>query len=369
MKHLSIITALFALLVSSCGKKIFEIPEDAIILTEENMPAIQYLEAERIDLPDSMFLKSDFSVFHDTILVAINDDYPDPTYLTVMNLNTKKVIGHYYPKGDGPNEVVAIYGNPDNNCMKITDYPTLRQSIFYIDSVLIKGDEYKPNLFQTDLSWFTYTLITDSSFLVSNMFYCEECGEYENKGTTPEFYFSDLNGNHEEITKIYPFGCDCSGHITSNKKQKKVFMAYNRFPKYKILDYDLNVIKKMYGPDNYYDVELGCDEGRSLFIMNNKYHSYNSAIASNDKYVFVRNDRVIDQPHTTNMAEWGDIVRETSIENNELYQFDWDGNMVGRYKVKDNLVCTITISEDSKTLFFTGYNEDRDYCLYKVQLP
>ena len=84
MRYLFSITLL--LLAYSCSND-KEYPKDAIILTENNIPPLLYIEAEKIELPDDLFLNSSFWVYKDTILLAINRDVPNPTFLTLLNLN------------------------------------------------------------------------------------------------------------------------------------------------------------------------------------------------------------------------------------------------------------------------------------------
>ena len=371
MRYLFSITLL--LLAYSCSND-KEYPKDAIILTENNIPPLLYIEAEKIELPDDLFLNSSFWVYKDTILLAINRDVPNPTFLTIMNLNNFEILGNYYAKGEGPGEVINIFGILDHNCLMVTDWATDQKSVFNIDSALQMRDNYKPIVFTSDANWVYFDWFSDSTLLVQNRPYIEDAGKYNTNDVTREFFISDMVGKHDSVPvpENVIFSTSTGGVARANEKLKKIFCAYLRWPKYKLLDYDMNVLKTICGPDDYLAVEYGPDaEGYNMVILNG-YHAYNTVIQSNDEYIYVTCDRIIEIPESffSSRMNLNQGIDELSIEHEELYQFDWDGNMVGRYKVKGNSIRTISLSEkDPKLIYFTGYNEDRELCLFKTHLP
>lgn len=364
--HIILLNIVF---VYSCNRE-ENCDSQTIFLTEDNMPSIQYLEVERIELPEELFLKTRFLIYQDSILLAINEDLPNPGFLTIMNLQTKKIIGNFYSRGDGPGEVLGIYGYLDHKYLMISDYPTGRKSIFNIDSALILRENYHPQLFNAGLCWDSFCCFSDTSLLVYNQYFTEDAKEFNTNDVTKELFVSDMHGSHEEI--LLPndriFNGSCGAFVRANENIRRIVCAYSRCPKYKFLDYDMNITKVIYGPDDHTNIQYGSYDGLNLGIINGM-HSYNTTIASNDNYVFVFNERIIDMLAGLTEQSISQQLIDQVIENGELYQFDWDGNMVGRYKLRDNAILKISISEDSRTLYFTGYNEDRDMCLYKAKLP
>ena len=364
-----------ALILSSCAKKTANSTSEVVILTREEIPPLQYVEAEQIELTAEKFLCSKFYVYQDTILLAINYDIPNPTFLTMMNLKTGEDLAHYYPQGQGPDEMLSIAGFLDMNYLVVRDFPTRRLSLLNVDSAIIQREKYKPAIFsfKNDNYWYLYCMLTDSTMMVYNRNYAENAGEYNTNEVTTEFFISDLYGNHEDVfvpdtILNYTF---TGGYIKASQKRRRVFCAYSRFPKYRIIDYDRNVIKTIYGPDEFENIKIICSDGLNVAV--DGCHIYNSAIAANEDYVLVFNSRCINQPaweDIFNVNEYNNALEEMEIENGELYKFDWDGNLLNRYKVKGTGVYSITFSEqDPKLIYFTGYNEDRELCLFKTRLP
>ena len=373
MNNLKLLLLILLFNLTSCeDKRVFK--NNAVILTEDNAPPLQYLEAERIQVPEVECMNSYMNVYKDTILLVMNAENPNPTLLKIMNLSTMQVINNFYPKGNGPYEILGMSGFVDHNQLLVMDIFSERVSIFNIDSALINGESYKPKMFTpNDYSWVTSCVLSDSILLVKNRWYVEDAGQFNTNDRTPEFYFYNLNGGreYEFVHNSELFNSTANACLVANPKLKQIFCAYNRWPKFKLLDYELKVEKTIYGPDDFFAVEYGESvRGGELVVYD--YNVYSEDIAANDEYIFVYNKRSKQIPEES-FASPTDVTEaciELSIENGELFQFDWDGNLVGRYKVDGNAFYTLSLSEqDPKLIYFTGYNEDRELCLFKTHLP
>ncbi len=220
-------------------------------------------------------------------------------------------------------------------------------------------------------NWRHFCCLTDSTLLAYNLWYAEDVGEYDTKEFTPEFIVSDMYGNQDEVNipDHRYFNTFAGALIVANEVKNRIFCAYSRWPKYKLLDYEMNELRRIYGPDDHTKIEYGSIDGSNLAVFG--AHSYNAYIASNADYIFVYNQRSTDLPTEEQMKRYktrSSALDEMAIEKGELYQFDWDGNIIGRYKVKGNTFFSMSISEDSKTIYFTGVNEEREMCLYKISL-
>ena len=341
---------------------------ETLTLTEETMPPVQPLKLEKMDIPEDYLMGcASCVIYQDSILLALKDvdPYPFTHMLNVINLNNGDIIGEYFTRGKGPGEVLSMLGRLSNNYLDIYDYTTRKLIPFNIDSAIIFGNKYFPNIINVkDVRFSEWASVSDTSFYVSNSVYAESNICKENS-LLPEFYKINMDGStypnfdladYKKI--IYSTSSVYSQTISINKEKKRMVCCYMHQPCIKIFDENLNVIKEIDGPEPD-DAQYEPMGNMMYFQRSDGMSDYYGSATCDDMNIFVTNSRTrkcIDTEHYLDME----------VENREIFHLDWDGNVIARYSAKGKNVVRVSYSKSSNTLYLWVYDDDRT--MYKAKL-
>ena len=98
-----------AAVLASCGHNAKQSRDHVSYITDENMPPLQQIEFEKVDLPEDVSIASENLVYHDSILISQQDTRKFPHNIWFTNLNSGETIGKYLRSGRGPGEVLGCY--------------------------------------------------------------------------------------------------------------------------------------------------------------------------------------------------------------------------------------------------------------------
>lgn len=343
--------------------------ESIVTLQEEKLPPLQQLQLEKIDLPEDYTMGMHVCyVYQDSVLIVAKDNNPYPLkkMVTLVNLNNGSIIGEYFSFGRGPGELFNIFTQLSLNYLGLLSYETKRFVPFNLDSAIMLGNAYKPNIINFDRYYFTgFSAIDDTSFMSSNFYYydgslpdCEananmpEFYQFTKSGRCiPEFKESDINGAvwMDHVSREY---------LSVNKQKNRVacFSAYR--PYAKVFDLDLNLVRRINGPepdDGIYTLDAGIGMWWNKGYGRNQYYFIPT---SDDENIIVVNWRT--------HLKWSPKLMD---KNSEIFRFDWDGNLIGRYKVKDRKIYGYpTYSSSSNTMYLWLQEEDGECRMYKAKL-
>lgn len=349
------------LVMASCNQKQSVNPDKLVYLTDDNIPPLQTISFEQVDLPEDECMNSNFFVYDDSILIVC-PLRPQTYCLTVMNINTKKIIGRYLPRGNGPGEVMDCVFHLKQNRL-IVNETTRKLIIIDMDSLLLSGQAYKPAVYQTGIDIVDVDVLTDTTFLFSNIWYMDGCGNKVNEAL-PEFL---VTGKDCQISFEVPEGASavCSvnaSFLLTNTNLQKVFIAYSYKPQFTLLNSNLDTLKVIYGPDPLIKKQKFIEIGGALF--QDKISGYATGYSiSTDSKIFMGSVRLYNIPRKE--------YREVSHKNQgEIYQFDWDGNMVARYQMEKThkFIGVCGYSEKSGILYVEALDSNEEHALFKAQL-
>lgn len=369
-KNLSI--ALIAtMLLCGCAQKQQQL--DDVTLLEETLPPVIPLQLEKIDIPEEYTMGSCCYVYQDSVLLVLKEGNPAPLthMLTLFNINTGAKIGEYFTRGQGPRELLFPVGGMSYNWLDLRCLAMNRFVSFNIDSALLLGDKYNPKMVTSNWHWeLDYRRFDDTSFLVTCMAYFDGCEDYNSDASFLEFYKLSYTGN------IYPTPSEWDtgnkkkfpGNVTGcdllvNLEKQKVACCYHYRPYIKLFDLDMTPIRQINGPEP--------DDGRytagrmGLFFDERKgyNHYYIGSFCDNDN-IFSVNRRT----HGLRFDVKGDSFNVTERKTTEIFQFDWDGNVMARYSAKGYNISHVTYSGKTNTIYLWMYDEDDERCLYKAKL-
>ena len=374
MKHTFLLPVMAALALAACEQK--PISDKAFYLTEENMPPVQTIETELVELPDvDECINADFNVYQDSILIIRpkNDAFPWKFY--AMNLNRGEIFAHFLHKGNGPGEVNYCYSKFQKNLLIGHDPYKNNLFFFNLDSLAVYGQAYKPQTMQTDIQVDYCDFLTDTSLLICNTFYLEGEGIPEN-ATVPELLVTDAKGKtgYKVPDDIYSAINYNHTNVATNIKKDRVFLGYQYKPQFTVLNTKLDTVKIILGPDKPQKIKYEISYGN----MNrpNGVKEYVQSMYSTDNYIFATMDTIQPQesPIPQNLNDIGKWIAEEHKKlvelHLEIYKFDWDGNLIARYRQKtgNRIVYIAGYSEPTNTLYVMLDSESGEWKLAKIKL-
>ena len=374
MKHTNLLPIALLLALAACEQK--PISNKVFYLTEENMPPVQTIETELVELPDlDECINASYYVYHDSILIIAprNDAFPWKLY--AMNLNRGEIFAHYLHKGNGPGEVNYCYTKFQKNLLTAHDPYKDNLFFFNLDSLAAYGQAYKPQTMQTDVYVDYSDFLTDTSLLICNTFYLEGKGIPEN-ATVPELLVTNAKGKtgFKVPDGIYSAINYSHTKVATNIKKDRVFLGYFYKPQFTVLNTKLDTLKIVLGPDKpqkiKYEISYGNMNRRS------QAKNYVQSMLSTDECIFATMDTIQPQdppvPQNPNdIPKWLDESHKLTLKLHlEIYKFDWDGNLIARYRQKtgNRIVYIAGYSEPTNTLYVMIDDESGEWKLAKIKL-
>ena len=381
-KHLATAMLMLAAAVG-CNSEKQNGQYEIVNLQEENLPPVQTLQLEKIDLSEEYTMgRNSLYIYQDTILIVnkFQNPFPMKKMVTLVNLNNGEIIADYFTNGRGPRELLYSYTSLSFNHLDIR-CPSGKLVPINLDSAIMYGNDYKPNIIRAERYFLTAGCsMDDTLFLANNDYYydgvIEGCESY---AKLPEFYWFSKSGrcvpeyNETDYIGVKCKMSDISREYFSINKKKNRVLCFNAYRPYvKVFNLDLNLIKRINGPepdDGKYDVI----HGMSRVWWNESYgrNFYYRSPGGDDESIFVLNERT----HKYKEEEsdiFSNKMTETCDANAEVFRFDWDGNLIARYKLGGNkhLYGGITYSKRTNTLYFCILDLDGDgEChMYKAKL-
>ena len=336
-----------------------------VYLSKDDLPPLQQLEYEKIDLPEEVcwgYLS--YHVYHDSLLI-IKHNIPKLHYLTAIDLNTKEIIGQFITKGNGPGEVNGLSTQSlRKNLLFSYDPNSSNFIVFNMDSLWLHKQAYKPQIIRLSQQIITpnhnFDLLSDTSYVFNNEWYLENCENPAN-ANAPELLKFGLDGKitYEIPDDVWNVSALNTSSLATDLERKRIFIAYNQKPEFKLLNLNFDTIQIIKGTDPVEKpvYKLFGVKGIPQIMMPDFYSFYGQIVLSTENYVFVSMSKI------RNIAR---LELEKANRTEELYKFDWNGNLLARYQFDQNSVAGY--SESSNTLYVKIKNEDGEFDLFKAKL-
>ena len=352
-----IIGILVSLIFFACSeKKKNSYKQENIRISDSLMPCKE-LSIEKVELPEE-FAASRYYVISDSILLIVHDKAPDPYYVSIVNMNNMEIINQLYMRGNGPNDLLSIFAYINKDYVCIEDFT--KSIIMHIktESLLSKSFKY-PSQTKIKDTYGGFNWINDTTIVITNGWYYEEMIKND---SVPELLYLDNNGEYIQNypkTKSGIFSANYSGGFLATNKEKKVFYYAKKTHPEIIFYKDTMPIKIYYGPDED-NTEFQLEQNTILRFKDN-YHYYYYDYCASTNNVFFKNLR--------SHGKVGENPLEKEKQTTEIFRLDWDGNLIGRYKIRGKNLAGISFCEETNTLYVTSYDEVEERTLYKAVLP
>ncbi len=245
MKHTFLLT-ISAAVLASCGQS----DNLASYLADENLPPLQQIEFERVDLPEDVSFAFGSFVYHDSILISEQNNQAFLHKIWFTNLNSGETIGKFLRVGRGPGEILSCYPRLLQNRLICFDPSKQQLIVFNVDSVVANGEAYKPKMIVVDADVNEFDILSDTSLVFQNCYHLADCGNPANENI-PELLVAGKDGKTGFKLPEGAYFVSNSSHkrVVTNIKKDRVVMVYGYKPQFTVLDTKFDTIKIIYGPD------------------------------------------------------------------------------------------------------------------------
>ena len=343
-----LLLALCLLIICSCKEqtKTETLTGEIIQLTEETLPPMKEFYSERLRFPhEEMFNVPYTFVYHDTIVALFERQNFDSHFIYVINLNTGKIYGEYFKKGNGPGELMRPSFDIRNNHLFVHDPHLWAVARMSIDSIIEKGNDYKvePKFVKSWDAILDNDMPNDTTLVAIDPYYIHD-GRYE-QGISQLFKVDLRTGE-----RVVPFEPDNDMKFSDRifggfilHFDDKLFYAYKYKPIISFLDSNYEPIRTYVGPepDDLKYKEVG--DQSTLEHDADGYYMYSSGLEESENYIFIINYRYHNK-------------EELSLRgcDTEIWQFEKSTmDFVARYHPNVNYeINTLSYSEATNTFYF-----------------
>lgn len=331
-------------------------PQNQIILTEENLPPIEYFTLEKVDISDIIGKK--FFVYADSILIVINPKHPQPYMVSFYNLQTKEFIAGYIKKGIGPGEMISIYPELKDNNLHLNDYNQNSITRINIDSVLEQRMLYSPQItfIQDGYTGVSFIYNNQDTITLINTWFINGFGA----SNIPEFVQIDARtgkplDKYKTNKSNYPFNI-CLRSVFFDKQNNKYIVPWLKFPIISIYDSLFRIEKQYIGPESV-DIDLTSDEWNNIKEANVNTFYYQAPTQMGGKILLV-NCRC-------KKKKYDDYKKNLSAS--EIWVFDTDKGIERRLKCLDSHgeLCCLSYCVATNNIYVMDYDTGE---LYKCVL-
>ena len=339
------------LIICSCKEqtKTESLKGEVIQLTEETLPPMKEFYSVRLNYPhEEMFNVPYTSVYNDTIIALFERQNVDSHFIYVINLNTGKIYGEYFKKGNGPGELMRPSFDIRNNHLFVQDPHLWAVARMNIDSIIVKGNDYNvvPKFVKSWEGFSGNDMPNDSTLVSIDPWYFHD-GRYE-QGSSRLFKVDLKTG--ERVVPFTPNNeIKLADRITGGfimHFDDKLIYAYEYKPIVCFMNSNYESIRTYMGPE---PDDLKYKESENMPKLEHdaggRFYLYASSIlAESEHYLFMQTYRY----HN---------VEELSLRgcDTEIWQFEKATmNFVARYHPNVNHeILTLSYSEATNTFYFT----------------
>lgn len=310
----------------------------------------------------------DAFVYADSVLIAVNSDKGDGSFVQVFNLFTHDSIASFLLKGNGRGEILSAIPFMQDNRLIVNDYVKGQVVFLDLDS-LLRTESYKPTIIQHGLHMMANIFPFGDSFLTENP-YCFTSKTLNVKqgieyGVPRLLRISDL---YQEITnnsKSYKYDTGdvaIDGQIVCRTSDcGRVFYASMNKSEVEVYDGNLSILRRIDGPvifEESYTKEEASENGEPPEICFKGVipYAYMSSCADSSN-VYLNYLGQVYKPKSH--PYWEEM-------QSYIFRFDWDGNLVSCYSAGRRVRAFTRSVKEPDTFYATAYDDSLNLCLMKL---
>ena len=344
---------LTSLLVLSCGRQGAEVSDSVPTTTLSS----QIKDTAKLLIPEYEF---DFPVsalqivvWKDSIAVINHMNSRNNIFLDFRTLYSCKIIKSLIHAGNGPEEMLGLIFDCQNDTVLARDYMRDNIAIIPIDSAVLNPD-YRVRLKKAEIN--TQYLWPFKGGLLAINPYCFKNDELGIDNNGFRFIQADSSCAYKEEKeyKYRTFNVTCMRFIISHDNDR--IAVYNSSEsEIEIYDTELNLLRIIKGPEMPHKIRYYV-HNNSITYYGEVPQAYSWACHDNNHFYLAYNGDFTSGNEKTiyDLSTW-------------IFKFDWDGNFVDSYYV-DHFVSSMSLSSDGQSMYIFGVNRDGENVFYRARL-
>ncbi len=313
---------------------------------------VQDLKFSEVSFSREFIHARDFFVYSDSILIVLNK----PTagkFLEIYNINTEECLGKLIGVGNGPKEMLNVFGELYGNIFVADDFIKSNYLQINLDEFLAQRDSYSLNDLKSYINGsgcpvMNFYPISDSRLLIANP-YCFESDELGINNMEPRFFY---NTRPDWPCPVNAANVNQGSILVSHKDSLIVFLSSNE-AFMELYDLGLNPLVKVIGPTDL-KVRHTLTDHESIAFKDFIPHAYRSAIPYGAHFLTIY--------HGNTLSKTGQVSDRTSY----LLEYNWDGELLDVRRA-NTLLGTISTTSDNNIFYASGEDQDGTIILYKLQ--
>lgn len=335
-------------------------------LSEEDLDRAASLCSDTISLNmDSLYAARDFYVYHDSILVVVNDKAQEGlSFLEFFHMDSITMIAEYFKYGNGHNELLSANVDLNGGVLFVNDYVKAQFAFLDIDSVLAAPDKYSVSPESHGVHGAPTVVPYGDRYITENPYcYCDECAGIEQgvEQGVPRFIVTNgkdtpLEGNDYDFN-LRNVAAD--GRIICKPNGSKYVYASFGQSLVEFYDKDLNLIRMVEGP-------------RKLNVQYNRFSMKGDSqeqITYKGEIPYCYLGYCCDDDNVFLMYIGSFFSGNNDIQSMTTYilKFDWNGNYIRGYKYGRYLSC-ISKGTEEDVFYATTITDDGLPSLLKLHI-
>lgn len=293
----------------------------------------------RIFPVDSLFIGNVYSMVGINNILILLDEYNDK-YISLIDIENKKLVARFGNKGRGPNEIADptnLYIDKGYSTLYVSLMNPDRMIKYVIDSVINRTtynfEEITKFDFKDEVLFNAAMLYGENKYIATGMFHNGKYGITDEYGVLDTVIGDYIRNEKLKSIDNYKLGNVFQGIIKSHPDGNKVVCATTSCDLIEVIDTKSYEIKRFY---SYLPITK--KDKQFPVISRNSRRGY-VALQVTSNYIYaVFSGRTY--ARDGNKAFGG----------NKLYVFDWDLNPVCSYSLKQDINC-MYVTDDDKTMY------------------
>lgn len=336
--------------------KYYPMTSNVVNYIEDSLPKVEWFTLKKIDIPDK-YKKPLCYMYHDSIMLIVNNKNPSPYMLTVMDCKTKEIVAEYFEYGNKRRNFSAMSVLQRKNYFNLFNYKKRVVSRLCLDSVIAKRNGYNPQWTSyTSLNNFDFDYTNDSVITWVNPQYVK--GFWED--SIPSFVQTNTLGrsltNYSQNENV----TSCAHWRTFAINGAHYMEFWKSFPIINIYSKNFE-LEKQYRDTKFKDTELLLEDN---MVMEKGVALYCFEFGcQTDKYVLVNNFR-----SSMEFEGYVSLGEDPAFGKfHEIWFFDTNCNLVRRMRCKNlkGQVMGLSYCDESGSLYMNVIDEKNDIAFYR----
>lgn len=333
----------------------------AIVYPEDFRKHAVEIHGTQVHLDEEMIYANRFFVY-DSLLIVRNNPKSQKNLIEIRNLHTMDLMKSFFSYGEGPEEFLLCQMSLNENKLVIRDSMRDRFTFVNLDSIL--HPDYKPVFIKYSGDYHEFAPYKSDSAVMLNAY------TYKNDKLGINIDVPRLNKASLKKTivnpykpsdfEVYPYNVT-NGRIAVSESNSIILYASAHTPNIELFDNNLNLLKNIKVPD-YYEDKIQVIKKEDAGVVFKEWLPYATSAISiiNNCFYLLYNGFYYET--------------EIPIEKNKdpkffplILKISMDGKLQKVYHC-DRYIFNMSIVENGKTAYLSGFDEDGNYALYKYVL-